>query len=210
MTTMQSANTVHHPDDLLPWLANGTLGGAERLEVEAHLATCERCRRELAFLESLREGVAGLEGAEAPGEFGLKRLMQELRRRPQAAARRRWLAPALAASIAVIAIQSAMLANLWTRPEGIVPLGREMTGAVVLQIRFDPRATEADMRTALQAVGATLIDGPGALGIYRVRLSAGVSGQSMDVSQAIASLEARKGVIAQVVAERGRDDKAVQ
>ena len=206
MTTMQSANTVHHPDDLLPWLANGTLGGAERLEVEAHLATCERCRRELAFLESLREGVAGLEGAEAPGEFGLKRLMQELRRRPQAAARRRWLAPALAASIAVITLQGVMLAQMWTHQGGIVLLGRETPDAVVLQIRFEPHATEADMRAALQAVGATLIDGPGALGIYRVRLSAGASGKSMEASQAIAILEARTGVVAQVVAERGARD----
>lgn len=34
--------------ELLPWLGNGTLGEEERAAVVAHLASCERCQRELA------------------------------------------------------------------------------------------------------------------------------------------------------------------
>ena len=34
--------------ELLPWLGNGTLAGAEKAEVLAHLASCESCRKELA------------------------------------------------------------------------------------------------------------------------------------------------------------------
>ena len=40
--------------DLLPEHAGGLLAGAERARVEAHLATCEACRAELALLRALR------------------------------------------------------------------------------------------------------------------------------------------------------------
>jgi hypothetical protein len=210
MMSMEPTNTAQHPDELLPWLANRTLDGAERLEVEAHVATCERCRRELAYLESLRSGVAEMENVQAPGEFGLNRLLRDIRRQPQLAERRRWLAPALAAALAVIVLQGVMLAQLWTRPANIAPLGRAMPDADVMQIRFDPRATEADIRNALQAVGASLIDGPGALGIYRVRLQPGVSGKPMEVSQAIASLEAKHGVVVQIISGNGRVPAAAE
>lgn len=198
---MEPINSIQHPDALLPWLANGTLDGPERIAVEAHVATCERCRRELAYLESLRSGVAEMENVPAPGEFGLNRLLRDIGRQPQLAERRRWLAPALAAALAVIMLQGVMLAQMWTRPANIAPLGRVMPDTDVLQIRFDPRATEAEIRQALQAVGASLIDGPGALGIYRVRLEPGVTGKSMEISQAIATLEARHGVVIQVIFE---------
>lgn len=44
--------------ELLPWYANGTLAGAERATVEAHLAQCERCQRELYELRQIKELVA--------------------------------------------------------------------------------------------------------------------------------------------------------
>lgn len=198
---METLKPARHPDELLPWLANGTLAGAEREAVETHLATCERCRRELAWLESLRSSVAEAGIVQAPGEFGLNRLLRDIRRQPKIAERRRWLAPALAASLAVVALQAVMIAHLWTRPAHIAPLGRETLDADVLQIRFQPRATEADIRDALQAIGANLIDGPGALGIYRVRLEPGVSGRPMETSQAIEILKSHPNVVSQVVVE---------
>lgn len=206
---MESLNSKQHPDELLPWLANRTLGAAERLEVEAHLATCARCRSELAWLEALQSGVAEHELAQAPGEFGLNRLLQNVRQRSKSAQRNRWLAPALAASIAIVVLQGVMLVQLSTRPERIVPLGSKLQDADVLQIRFDPRATEADMRDALQAVGASMIEGPGALGIYRVRLEPGASGKSMAASLALKSLKARHGVVVQVVSESKRTQTTI-
>jgi anti-sigma factor RsiW len=201
---MESIKSEQHLDELLPWFANRTLGDVERREVEAHLATCERCRGELAWLESLQRDVAEHEFAQAPGEFGLNRLLQNVRQRPRFAARHRWLAPALAASLAVVVLQGVVLVQLWTRPETIAPLGRKTLDADVLQIRFNPRATEADIRDALQAVGASLIDGPGALGIYRVQLESGVSGKPMEASLAIETLKARPGIVVQIVSESKR------
>lgn len=207
---METVKPAKHPDDLLPWLANGTLAGAELHEVEAHVATCERCRSELAWLESLRGSIAELESIQAPGEFGLNRLLRDVRRQPHYPERRRWLDPALAASLAIIVIQGVMITNLWTRPENIAPLGREKIDEDMLQIRFQPSATESDIRDALQAIGASFIDGPGALGIYRARLLPGVSGKPMQVPQAIAVLKSRKGVVLQVISESKRASTAAE
>jgi len=44
MTTTPHDRTL----ELLPWFLNGTLDAAERREVEAHLASCDACREELA------------------------------------------------------------------------------------------------------------------------------------------------------------------
>lgn len=40
--------------DLLPDMIHGTLGAAQRGEVEAHVAACESCRDELALLRRIR------------------------------------------------------------------------------------------------------------------------------------------------------------
>ena len=207
---MESIKYEQHPDELLPWLANHTLAGAEKREVEAHLATCERCRGELAWLESLQSGVAEIELAQAPGEFGLIRLLKNIRQRPGFAQRNRWLAPALAASLAIVVLQGVVLVQLWPRHEVIVPLGGEMLQANVLQIRFNPRATEAEIRDALQAVGASLIDGPGALGIYRVRLEPGESGKVLEPAQAAAMLNARTDIVIQVVSDLRSAPSAIE
>ena len=43
--------------DLLPDVVHGTLGAAQRAEVEAHVAACEACRAELALLQRIRAAV---------------------------------------------------------------------------------------------------------------------------------------------------------
>jgi len=45
--------------DALPWLANGTLAGAELERVQAHVATCAGCRADLALLRTARAAGPG-------------------------------------------------------------------------------------------------------------------------------------------------------
>lgn len=45
--------------DALPWLANGTLAGAELERVQAHVAACARCRADLALLHTARAAGPG-------------------------------------------------------------------------------------------------------------------------------------------------------
>lgn len=64
---------------LLPWLANGTLEGDERLRVETHLAACARCRRELARCRDLAAALrAAPNAAPSPHPVQLARLMARL------------------------------------------------------------------------------------------------------------------------------------
>lgn len=46
-----------HPRDALHALLDGRLAGAERLAIEAHLATCARCRAEKELLEAARRAL---------------------------------------------------------------------------------------------------------------------------------------------------------
>ena len=44
--------------ELLPWYVNGTLEGAERAQVDAHLSACLPCRRELEAQRALQTALA--------------------------------------------------------------------------------------------------------------------------------------------------------
>jgi putative zinc finger protein len=188
---MSTESNPSHPDALLAWFANGTLEPAERVEVERHLRGCARCRDEVAFLGALRHGVKALAAAGGPGELGRKRLLRDLRAERRAA--RAWWRPALAAAAAVIVVQGVVLAGLWWREAAIVPLGGPKTGGPTVQIQFAPTATEAQMRALLQEVGASLIDGPGAAGVYRARVE--------NADTALAKLRARADVVKHAAGE---------
>lgn len=192
-----------HPDELLPWYVNGTLEGPERARVEKHLESCRRCRDEAAWLARLREQIKAEGGADAPGELGLRRLMRQVRgseAKPRAR-RLQWWQPALAAAVVVIVIQSVLLVKPWQEAEtGIVPLGMQVSGAVV-QVEFAPTATEAQIREVLQAVDGIIVEGPGALGVYRIRLQGVSPADDARVAAAVAALRARKGVVVHAAAE---------
>lgn len=190
---MPDTTNREHPEELLPWYANGTLAGDERTRVDRHLADCAHCRAELEFLESVRQEVRSLDHAQDPGELVRARLLQQVRRsRP---ARNRWLPAALAASIAVIVLQAALLTWVWAPLDTFTPLGHVPSTDAVVQLRFAPEATERDIRVALEAVNGSIVDGPGTLGIYRVRLDAVRADDEARVAAAIRTLRESPGVV---------------
>lgn len=117
-------------------------------------------------------------------------------RRPDSR-RRAWWKPALAAASLVIVVQGVLLIDLWPKPGLIAPMGSKAAG-VVLQIQFAPTAEEAQIREALQAVNGVLIGGPGALGVYRVRLNGLGEDQSLGVAEAVARLQTFEEVVVHV------------
>ena len=208
MNRPMTDESTGHPDELLPWYANGTLDEPERARVAAHLAECARCREELSFLTTLAAGVRAADesgasadfGGESGGELGLRRLLREVRQTspnpaPARGGRRTWWRPALAAAaILVIAVQGVMLGRLYQDTTYLQPLAGPAAAGTVLQVRFDPAASESQIRAALQSVDGTLIGGPGALGIYRVRLE-GAGTDASAIARRIAELRARHGVV---------------
>jgi anti-sigma-K factor RskA len=189
-------------DLLLPWYVNGTLEGEERRQVEAYLERSSHARDEVALLRALRQQVKDEAIEASPGELGLQRLKRQLQAQaPQQAGDRLagrtftvasfWRPLAVAACLAVV-IQAGVMIGLggYGISEGEVTTA---TGgsAAVLQVTFAPDATEQEIRDVLQSAGATIADGPNALGVYRLRLVE--EGGSVD--EALATLRASGDVV---------------
>ncbi|MCR4332444.1 MAG: zf-HC2 domain-containing protein [Sulfuricaulis sp.] len=196
-----TATRNDHPDELLPWYINDTLTGQEQREVMNHLETCERCRREIAWLQKIRARIKADESG-APGEFGLNRLMRDIHREQTVPARKRsWWQPALAAAAVIIVVQAAVLMNFMYQPAPITSLGEPSAEGVVLQVKFAPNSTAQQIRDLLQKVHGTLIGGPGALGIYRIRLEGVTNTQDETIQGTISDLRTHGNIITYVARE---------
>ncbi|MDT7041699.1 zf-HC2 domain-containing protein [Candidatus Nitronereus thalassa] len=164
-----------HPDELLPWYVNQTLSSQEHDKVKNHIGDCPRCQKEIDLLQSMRKQVQDTP-FDSPGEVGLQRLLSEVKKEqagiqdlPTLPSHKRWKAWAIAASF-IITVQAGLLMDAYFLSKPLVPLSGPQREGIVLQISFIPTATEEEIRTTLLNIHGSIIDGPGQLGIYRVRL----------------------------------------
>jgi anti-sigma factor RsiW len=187
---------------LLPWYVTGRLEAGELAQIEAHLAACPRCAAEV---EAERRLQAAHLGIETPGD--VERSLAALRTRM--AASRPAAQPALAPSAhapragwwrgapgwlqGALALQFAVIVGLagWllASPEGdyrVLGSGAA-SGNVVVKFRAD--AAEQDIRQALRASGARLVDGPTSTDAYLLVVPAGQE------ASAIARLRAQPQVV---------------
>lgn len=173
---------------LLPWYDGGSLDAAEAARVAAHLGSCARCQADMAWQRRLREAAAQ---AQSPAEAfetsaDADRGWAALRGRidADAALARVRLARALPAARAaspwwgawrwVMALQSAVIVGLAAlvvaplpRDEPYRALGsasRASDASIV--VVFRPDASELQIRQALRASDARLVDGPTVTGAY--------------------------------------------
>ncbi len=182
-------------EELLPFAANGTLEAEEMAEVEAAIADDADLAAELAFLKGLRDDVKARELGTSPGELGLARLKRAIAAEEAAPAatsgtatvvRTNWWKAAAVAACALFAIQTAVV---FTSPDTVVTLagGGGPSGGYdgpVLTTAFSETATEAQIRTLLLEAGVTIVDGPSALGLYRL---APVEGADLAAAEAALS-----------------------
>jgi hypothetical protein len=178
---------------LLPWFISGRLDPAERAEVEAHLTCCPGCRAEERMERRLEAEVAALPLDVEHGWARMRARLTEAAGAPPPSAPRVGLGPRLAAVarrsdrglrrsrawlIGSVALQAAvmviMLAVVWpgARPAApIVATYHALSAAPAgtsanLLIMFRPETPERDLRAALVASQARLVDGPTAAGAY--------------------------------------------
>jgi Putative zinc-finger len=65
-----------HPDDLLVALEDGEIAPGDRAVLERHLASCARCREELALARAARAALATVPEDEAPADVGAAAVSQ--------------------------------------------------------------------------------------------------------------------------------------
>jgi hypothetical protein len=168
--------------ELLPWLVNGTLAGAERDAVEEHARACIACRRELKEQRRLNTALGARRTADVSAEAGFDRLERDLD--PSVYARRRWrqryaaLAPFAVSAAAGIAVLAVLL---WFTPlpqlerdGNYSTLASPATSATpLLDVVFAEETTAAEMQALLDEIGGEIVAGPSELGRYSVRVAAG-------------------------------------
>jgi hypothetical protein len=175
--------------ELLPWLANGTLAGAERERVEAHLGQCPACRARLEWERSLHD-------SEAPPAPPLSATLAFARLAPRlgpqeggaalpvrwsrlaAANDPRWLRSVAAVQLGVIFILGLVIVwpgsgpardaawDVTSKGDRYITLGARPAALGNLVVSFEPGTPERELRRILQVSGARIVDGPTDVGAY--------------------------------------------
>jgi anti-sigma factor RsiW len=189
-------------DLLLPFYVNGTLSAEERRQVESYLERSSHARDEVALLRALRQQVKDEAIENSPGELGLQRLKREIKQAEQAppsgdrmtgrtiTVASFWRPLAVAACL-VVMVQAGVMVGLGGFGGGDTVEPASGTAAV-MQVTFAPDATEEQIRELLQSAGASIADGPTALGIYQLRL---VDAEATSVDEALTTLRANGDVV---------------
>jgi hypothetical protein len=209
---------------LLPWHATGTLSGRDAERVEQALAQDpELARRFELVREEMAETIHLNETLGAPSARAAERLFAAIQADGTGAKRRtisldlgNWLAgllrelsprtlawSAAAAGLAIV-LQAGLLAGLLLSERGAsyqtASYGEPTAagpGAFAL-VRFNPAASAADITRFFESHKASLVDGPRAGGVYRIRV-AGTALANDELAKILARMAEDKNVIAFVV-----------
>ena len=175
---------------LLPWLANGRLGSAERTRLEQHVRGCAECAREM---ELQRLWCATLTEPErvtyAPGP-SFRKLMERIDSEPaqrpapvslpavrSGSAHAAWRPPGLAwAASFVLSVglgTFAVTAYRWSQPLYLTHTAPAVAAPGVLHIAFERSITVGEAEQLLLSAGARVVEGPDATGVFGVAPVAG-------------------------------------
>jgi len=171
--------------DLLPWLANGRLDGAELQRVQAHLDTCATCRADLDTLYALQD-VADLPPPGLDVDKAFARLLPQLDavapadaapvipgwRTRLAANDGRWLRAAVGLQFCAIVVLGALLVRpsadtqMAAQDDAYRVLGAEAGTDGIVAVTFKPDTPEHELRRILAASGAHIVGGPTVTGAW--------------------------------------------
>jgi anti-sigma factor RsiW len=163
---------------LLPWLVNGTLAPDEVEIVEAHLSECAECRADLQTERQLAHEIASMPVDIEGGWADIEQRLEAERTvlvRPEAFWRKRipvgW---AVASPLAAAATVGLFFVNV-TPSAPVTQEYRALGAPTAVQaanvvVMFEDSTRVKDMRAALAAADARLVDGPTETGAYLLRV----------------------------------------
>jgi len=204
---MADTSEKESTDRLLPWYINNTLSPEERDRVSAYLnAGGEEAKAELQLMQKIAEQTRQSSSIASPGELGWKRLQRQIHEEAkqqlpkQQSSTPQWYRPALAAALAVIVVQGSFMLGNGGNPDGDLyqPLSSTQVQAPLLQVKFAPTTNAQQIAETLRAAKVTIVDGPSAAGIYRLRATS----VTPEATQAAALvLETQTDIITHVTVE---------
>lgn len=154
---------------LLPFWVNETLDDADKTRVQQALAANPDLQVEVDVLRRLREDMKSQPLPQSPGEFGLARLNRTLDQQRGQTRRAAWVLPlTLAAGICLAAVGLSVLAPKPAGPEFVQASGEGAEAVFVVSLA--QTATVAQMAQLLDDNDLLIIDGPSALGLYRLAI----------------------------------------
>ena len=196
--------TAQECEFLLPYYLNGSLTKDEIKQVEQALAENETLRQELGFLQELHSQVQQQKQQNSPGELGLKRLQKRLKgqqaidnnsqqQKTLSTTKNRWQFAAMAACLMLV-VQT--INHIETGDTYQAAGGTTITQyqGKIASVTFSPTATEQQIRTLFLETNVFIVDGPSALGIYRLAI---VDGSDTTIK----SLASRVDIIESIQAE---------
>jgi hypothetical protein len=209
-----NTNMVTEHDEvwlLLPWLANGRLGTAERVQAEEHVRGCAECAQELQVQRRMCALLTEPERITyAPGP-SLRKLMERIddghsppvagnREPTRAPVGRRalaatWRPPGLAwAATFVLALTLGLLmatAYRWSQPLYATYTSAPRAPAEVLHVAFDPALPFGTVEELLRSAGARVVEGPDTSGVFGIAPEQARTGESGAASPALRTLATR-------------------
>ena len=194
----------HFTEDELLDYVRGAASPALSGRIEALMARDPAFAAEIALMRGLKPALEGGDGGQPPGAFGWKRLEAAIRRdeadqgrtpSPSARYGTVWRMAAAFLGVAVLG-QAAYIASTSTAVEDATyRTASETEEAYVLGIGFAPDATAAEIGALLREADSRVIDGPSALGLYRVAFQSEESlrqGQARFEASALVTLVAEE------------------
>ncbi len=162
--------------ELLPWLVNGTLDGAEAAQVREHVAQCSACQADVAAQLQWRASAAAEHAPDGDVERGWATLRAQLggaeptRQRRAPAWWRHGLQLAVAVQAAVILVLAIALVSVLKPAEPFRALGSAAAVDANAIVVFRAGATQAETSAALREAGARVVGGPTAADAYLLQL----------------------------------------
>lgn len=194
---------------LIAWYANGTLTGADRERVEAALRGSHEASAMLTWERMVRSAVHEDPAFAVAADHGLAQVMQRIRSEAKPVSSKRngygWFSDfvvrftgptALALACAVVAVQFAVIVQIWPGKgategysnERSLP-GRTQKFDSFLRVSFRPDAREDNLRSLLREVRAEVVAGPSQIGDYYIVVAKANVQAALGILQASAFVE---------------------
>ena len=176
-----------HPEsmELLPWYA--TLDKELQRQLDEHRTSCPECVREMAEIEAMQKDMQRIDDTPEPSPFLLQRTLSRIESHEAEKASRptglrgllawwrlspgtaRLMIAAQAALVVVLAV-SALYYRQQAQEFSTLSGSGSAQGGARFVVRFQPGTSEEALRTVVQQIKGTIVEGPSALGLYTIQI----------------------------------------